>query len=194
MNNIAKKVAVYARVSTNSQSTQAQIETLTIYCQQRNFKIYKVYEDIASGSKDQRPALKELMIDARKRKIDCVLVFRFDRWSRSIRHLTLSLEEFKTLGINFISYSEAIDTSTPMGFAVFNFISVMAQLERDIIRERVLCGLENAKRKGKKLGRPKKRSDHLIINLRKQGLSYRAIAKQLGVSLGSVQQALKNKN
>lgn len=188
MNNIT---AIYIRVSTINQNIELQEKDLIEYCKQRKFKVYKIYIDYASGSKEKRTSLNDLMDDARKKRFDIVLCWRFDRWSRSIKHLTLSLEEFQQLGIDFISYNENIDTSSPMGRAMFQIISALAQLERDIIRERVLSGINNAKAKGVVLGRPKKRNDNLIINLRKKGLSYRNIAKQLGVSLGSVQQALK---
>ncbi len=187
-----KKVALYMRVSTSSQSTALQERDLTIYCQQLNYTIYKQYVDHGiSGTKESRPALNDLMNDARKRKFDAVIVWRFDRFARSTKHLILALEEFQQLNIGFISYSENINTDSIMGKAMFSIISSLAEFERNLIVERINAGLANAKAKGKKLGRPKKRSDHLIINLRKQGLSYRAIAKQLGISLGSVQQALK---
>jgi len=136
-----------------------------------------------SGTKDSRPALNELMNDAKKRRFDMVLVWRFDRFARSTKHLILALEEFKNLGIDFVSFQENIDTSSPLGSAIFTIISAVAQLERDIIAERVKAGLRRARENGKKLGRPAAKIDAAEVHrLRKQGMSFRAIARQLGVS------------
>lgn len=187
-----KKVAIYLRVSTSHQRTDLQKDHLTTYSEQRGFEVFKYYSDTISGTKEKRPALDQLMMDARKRLFDIVLVFRFDRAARSSRHLTNLLEEFNSLGIDFISYQESIDTSSPMGKAMFTIISAMAQLERDIIKERVLAGLATARKKGTVLGRPKKRDDQKICELRSQGLSYRAIRSKLGVSISSIQAALKS--
>ena len=112
-----------------------------------------------SGTKDSRPALNELMNDAKQRRFDMVLVWRFDRFARSTKHLILALEEFKNLGIDFVSFQENIDTSSPLGSAIFTIISAVAQLERDIIAERVKAGLRRARENGKKLGRPAAKID-----------------------------------
>lgn len=188
-----KKIAIYIRVSTSHQKTDLQENDLLNYSSQRNFQIYKIYSDKGvSGSKEKRPALDQLMNDARKRKFDLVLVWAFDRAARSSIHLLKMLDEFQNLGIDFISYRENIDSTSPMGKAMFTIISAMAELEKSLITSRIKSGLRTAKLKGKILGRPKKRDDRMIIALRKQGLSFRAIAKKLGISLGSVQQALKS--
>lgn len=151
------KTAIYARCSTSEQSPEMQLTALHEYCVARSLSIYEEYIDEGvSGAKDNRPALNSLMDDARKRKFDCLLVYRFDRFARSSKHLITALEEFKSLGIAFISYGENIDTGTPMGKAMFVIISAMAELERSVIRERVVSGLRNARQKGKKLGRPTK--------------------------------------
>lgn len=186
-----KKVAIYVRVSTPHQKTDLQENDLLTYSRQRNLHIYKIYKDVISGAKDSRPSLNNLMNDAYKRKFDIVLVWRFDRFARSTRHLCTALEEFQNLGIDFISYQENINTSSPIGRAMFTILSSIAQLERDIIRERILAGVAAAKAKGKILGRPKKRNDLKIRHLRQKGYSLRKISKELNVSLGSVQQALK---
>ena len=186
-----KKVALYLRVSTNLQNTDMQKNDLLEYCKLRKFEIYKIYEDIFTGAKENRPNLNKLMDDARKRKFDIILVWRFDRFARSTKHLLMALEEFQHLSIDFISYQENIDTSTPLGKAMFSIISALSELERNTIRERVTKGIENAKRKGKILGRPKMINDSSVLELRKKGLSYRAIARQLNASLGSVQRSLK---
>jgi len=132
------KVAIYARVSTSEQSTDSQLLDLRRYVRERGWHLYREYTDNGvSGTKDSRPALNELMNDAKKRRFDVVLVWRFDRFARSTKHLILALEEFKNLGIDFVSYQENIDTSSPLGSAIFTIISAVAQLERDIIAERV---------------------------------------------------------
>lgn len=149
------KVALYARVSTSDQSPEMQLRELREYAKQRGFEVYEEYVDVGiSGSKSSRPQLDKLMAAARKRKFKGILVWRFDRFARSSKHLVNALSEFKELGITFMSYNENIDTSSALGEAIFTIIGAMAQLERDIIRERVNAGLANAKAKGKKLGRP----------------------------------------
>jgi len=186
------RVALYARVSTADQSTESQLLDLRRYVRERGWNIFKEYVDEGiSGTKDSRPALNELMNDAKKRRFDVVLVWRFDRFARSTKHLILALEEFKNLGIDFVSYQENIDTSSPLGSAIFTIISAVAQLERDIIAERVKAGLRRAKENGKKLGRPKASVDTEKIHwLRSKGLSLRAIAKETGVSRTTVSDVL----
>ncbi len=131
--------------------------------------------------------MNELMNSAKKRRFDVVLVWRFDRFARSTKHLILALEEFKNLGIDFVSYQENIDTSSPLGSAIFTIISAVAQLERDIIAERVKAGLRRAKENGKKLGRPLKKVDEYEIwRLRSEGRSLRQIAEELNVSRNTV--------
>jgi len=188
------RVAIYARVSTTDQSTDSQLLDLRRYVRERGWDIFREYVDEGiSGTKDSRPALNELMDDARKRRFDVVLVWRFDRFARSTKHLILALEEFKNLGIDFVSYQENIDTSSPLGSAIFTIISAVAQLERDIIAERVKAGLRRAKENGKKLGRPRATVDtEKIHRLRSQGLSLRAIAKETGVSRTTVSDLLSS--
>lgn len=185
-----KKVALYCRVSTDKQSYESQLEELKKFCISRNLEIYKEYCEIASGAKTQRPKLIELMEDARKGKFDIVLSFRFDRIARSSKQLIDLLTEFEHLGIDFISYNENIDTSSPMGKAMFTIIGAMAELERNIIRERVRAGVNTARNKGKKLGRPITRDDQKIIELRNQGYSIRRIAAALNTSIASVQRSI----
>ncbi len=180
------RVALYARVSTknNGQDPETQLLALRDYASARGFEIFSEFVDIGiSGSKEKRPALDRLMDDARKRRFDAVLVARFDRFARSTRHLVLALEEFNALGVDFISLSESIDTSTPMGKMVFVVISAVAELERSLIRERVIMGLQRAKAQGKRIGRPSAQLDSEELQaLREEGLSFRAIARRLGVS------------
>ena len=200
-----KKVALYVRVSTKDQKTDMQLSDLRRYAQQRGLEIYEEYVDEGvSGTKEKRPALNELMADARKRLFDIVLVWRFDRFARSTKHLVDALHEFRALNIDFISYQEAIDTSTPIGEAMFTIISAMAKLERDIIVERVKAGMRKAKEQGKRIGRPKAMVDvDSIISLREQGLSLQAIAdcvkykdskgRWRNISKGKVHRILKRK-
>ena len=190
--NSTPRVALYARVSTTDQSTESQLLDLRRYVSERGWNIFKEYVDEGiSGTKDSRPALNELMNDAKKRRFDVVLVWRFDRFARSTKHLILALEEFRNLGIDFVSYQENIDTSSPLGSAIFTIISAVAQLERDIIAERVKAGLRRAKENGKRLGRPRLAIDlEKIQKLRSQGLSLRAIAKETGVSRTTVSDVL----
>ncbi len=187
------KIAIYARVSTSEQDVGMQLLALREYCQARRIEIFNEYVDQGySGAKDSRPAINQLMNDARKRKFDAVVVYRFDRFARSSRHLIQALEEFKGLGIDFISYQENIDTSSPLGKAIFVIVGAMAELERNIIVERVKSGLKNAKAKGQKLGRPAiNYAIEDILTLKNEGKSTRAIARTLGISNATVSRKLQ---
>lgn len=189
------RTAIYARVSTNDQSVGMQLTALREYCQARGLKITEEYTDEGvSGSKDSRPALNRLMDDARKRKFDAVLVYRFDRFARSSRHLIAALEEFKALGVDFVSYSENIDTSSPLGKAMFVIVGAMAELERNIIIERVKSGMANAKAKGKAIGRKPVTVDcEAVARLKQEGFSIRAIASRLGLTKSTVANCLSKK-
>ena len=194
-NSTTTRVAIYARVSTLDQSTDSQLLDLRKYVSERGWTSFREYTDNGvSGTTDSRPALNQLMNDARKRRFDMVLVWRFDRFARSTRHLINALEEFKNLGIDFVSYQENIDTSSPLGSAIFTIISAVAQLERDIIAERVKAGLRRAVENGARLGRPKVEVDlELIREMRKQGLSLRDIAKATGISRTTVSDLLSGR-
>src|SRR5215831_4536867 len=174
-----KRAALYLRVSTkgHGQTTETQALALRDYAAHRGFEIVAEYRDEGiSGSKDSRPALDRLMKDARGRKFDVVIVARFDRFARSVSHLLRALEEFSHLGIDFVSLSESVDTSTPMGKMIFTVLGAVAELERNLIRERVMMGLDRAKRQGKRLGRPQKLVDReQVATLRARGLSLRQI-------------------
>jgi DNA invertase Pin-like site-specific DNA recombinase len=186
------RIGIYARVSTREQNCDLQLRDLRAYCAARQFDVVREYVDLGqSGTKDTRPALNELMADARKRKLDAVLVWRFDRFARSTKHLLLSLEEFRALGIQFISYQENIETGTPLGQAVFVIVAAVAQLERDLICERVNAGIRNARARGKRLGRPRQYVDpETILELQAAGMSLRQIASKLGVGYGTVRDRL----
>ena len=190
-----KRVALYARVSTknHAQDPETQLLALRDYAQARRLKVFSEYVDIGiSGGKDSRPALNKLMDDAKRRRFDAVLVARFDRFARSTRHLVLALDEFNALGVDFISLSESIDTSTPMGKMVYTVIAAVAELERSLIRERVIMGLQRAKAQGRQLGRPRVIiCEDQLLKLSEQGLSSRQIAKQLSLSPSTVLRRLR---
>jgi DNA invertase Pin-like site-specific DNA recombinase len=187
------RIGIYARVSTRDQSCELQLRDLRAYCAARGFDPAREYIDVGqSGAKDSRPELNKLMEDARKRKFDAIVVWRFDRFARSTKHLLLALEEFRSLGIQFISYQENMDTSSPLGQALFTIVSAVAQLERDLIRERVSAGIRNARAKGAKFGRPMMVVDRdRILQMRGEHQSLRQIAENLGVGYGTVRERLK---
>ncbi len=192
---MTNRVAIYARVSTlnHGQDVNMQVRELREYCQRRAWEIAGEYIDEGvSGAKDSRPELNQLMADAHKRRFDVVCVWRFDRFARSVSHLLRALETFKALGIDFVSYSEQMDTSTPAGKMVFTVLGAVAELERSLIVERVRAGLRNARAKGKKLGRPRVSVDSAhVARLRAQGASWRAISNQLGISVGTAHAAIR---
>jgi len=179
------RIAIYARVSThNGQDPEMQLRELREYCQRREWAITREYVDIGiSGRKEKRPELDQLLHDAHRRCFDAVVVWRFDRFARSVSHLLKALENFRALGIEFVSLSEQVDTSTPTGKMIFTVLGAVAELERSLIVERVRAGLRNARAKGKKLGRPPKLTKPELINpMRSQGASWRAIGRALGAS------------
>lgn len=188
-----ERVAIYARISTldKGQDLETQLLPLREFTAARGWQIYEIYTDTISGSKESRPSLDKLMQDAKRRKFDAVLCWRFDRFARSTKQLINTLELFSSLGIDFVSYQEAIDTSTPTGKVMFTIISAFAEFERAIIAERVRSGLQRARAQGKQLGRPKVYVDsEAILRLRLQGLSVRAIASELGISKTKVHEQI----
>jgi DNA invertase Pin-like site-specific DNA recombinase len=187
------RVALYARVSTvnNGQDPEMQLRELREYCQRRGWEISAEYVDVGiSGAKEKRPQLDRLMADVHRRRFDVVACWRFDRFARSVSHLLRALETFGSLGINFVSLSEAIDTATPAGKLVFTVLGAVAELERSLIVERVKAGLRNARAKGKRLGRPPRvLPDSRIASLRARHCSWRTIARQLGCSARTARRA-----
>ena len=188
------KTALYARVSTSDkgQDPEMQLRELREYCERRGFSIAGEYVDVGvSGAKDSRPELNRLMIDAAKRKFDAVVVWRFDRFARSVSHLLRALEAFRSVGIEFVSYSEAIDTSTPVGKMTFTVLGAVAELERSLIIERVRAGVRNARAKGKRLGRPRVAVDRgRIARLRDSGASWSEVCDATGLSAGTARRCL----
>src|SRR6266404_4919015 len=190
---VMKLVAIYARVSTsNGQNPEMQLEELRAYCKRRGWEIASEYTDAGvSGSKEHRPALDRLLITCRKRLVDAVVLYRYDRFARSLRQLVNALEEFRSLGIDFISLHEGVDTSTPNGRLVFGIFASIAEFERELIRDRVRSGLAAARAKGKRIGRPRVPVDALRIGfLRHQGRSWAQIKADTGISKGTAQRAM----
>src|ERR1700674_1245393 len=167
-----------------------QTRELREYIERRGWKLVPNGEYIdtgISGTKEKRPKLDRLMADAHRRRFDCVVVWKFDRFARSVSHLLRALETFRAQGIEFVSFSEQLDTSTPAGKMVFTVLGAVAELERGLIVERVKAGLRNARAKGKQLGRPRKIVDAVrIAELRQQGRSWRKIAAGMGVGVGTI--------
>jgi DNA invertase Pin-like site-specific DNA recombinase len=188
-----KRAAIYARVSTNNgQNPEMQLEEVRQYCARREMIIVREYVDKGiSGAKEHRPALDQLIADCRRRAVDCVIVYRYDRFARSLRQLVNALEEFRALGIDFVSLHEGVDTSTPNGRLVFGIFASIAEFERELIRDRVRSGIALAKSHGKRLGRPRVVVDRLrIATLRKEGRSWAEVCDALGISKGTAQRAV----
>jgi DNA invertase Pin-like site-specific DNA recombinase len=185
-----KRAALYLRVSTNEQDTAAQERALREYVQRRGWKLQKIYRDQGlSGASSKRPALNELLIDCRRGSVDVVMVWKFDRFARSLKQLMSGLETCRALGIDFVSVTEAVDTSLPAGELMFQMIGAVAQFERSLIAERVKSGLANARANGKVLGRPplRKLSNEERRQLRRErvqhNVPFRILAEKFGVSV-----------
>ena len=187
-----KLAALYCRVSTADQNARLQLNELRLLAAQRGWKVFREYVDEGvSGAKQSRPQLDALMSDARKGKFSIVAVWRFDRFARSTTHLLAALEEFRSLGVDFLSAHEAIDTGTPLGKMVFVIVAAVAELERSLIQERVRAGVARARSEGKRFGRPRKGFDYRRAQeLKAAGRSVRQIAATLGVSRSTAQRFL----
>src|SRR2546427_7258706 len=184
------RTAIYARVSTTNHGQDASLQTSEMqqFVEARGWQLADQYVDQGvSGAKDSRPELNRLMADAKRRRFDVVLVWKLDRFGRSLRHLVNALAEFESLGIAFVSLSDNLDLSTASGPLMFNIIGAMAEFEREVIRERVKAGMKNASAKGIRIGRPRANVDAAqIARLRAQGLSWKKIANQMGLGVGTL--------
>ncbi len=189
---MSKRVAIYARVSTSSQTTQNQIDVLTELANRQGHTIIKIYSDNGfSGTKStaDRPALNDLMTDARKKQFDMVLVWSLDRLGRSLKHCLELLQELQELKVDLFFQQQGMDTSTSSGKLMFSMIAAFAEFERNIIRERVMAGQMRAKANGVKFGRPSKMNDGMrsaVKLLREKGMGIKQIAKQLQIGVGTV--------
>jgi len=184
------RVAIYCRVSTSDQNCDLQRSDLIRYCGDRGWSIYEIYEEKLSGVTDRRPKLQQLMRDARERKFDIVVVWKLDRFARSIRSLVTNIQELSELGIEFVSLRDQIDMTTAAGRLMLHVLSAFAEFEAALIKERVLAGLKEAKRKGVKLGRPPKLNAIAILKMKSEGTSISAIAKNQRCSRAAVRNLL----
>lgn len=191
------RVALYARVSTldRGQDPETQLIQLREYAQRRNFEIVGEFIDFASGTSEERKHYRQMMEAAKKRKIDVVLVWRYDRFARSTQALVNALKEFKALGIDFISYQENIDTTTPTGELIFHVMASLAQFESSLISQRVKAGMARAQAQGKQISRPKLSTNKVkqIQDMHKTGLSMNQISIRSGVAYGTVYNYLAKK-
>ena len=184
-----KRIAAYARTSTQDQKTglESQVRVLRAYCDQKGFTNVEFFtDDGVSGTKSSRPALDQMMAAVERGEISACIVYSFSRFARSTTHLLNALAVFKRTGVQFISLTEAVDTNSPVGIAIFSILASISQLERDLIADRVKCGLANARAKGRLIGRKKVRDSDLIRKLLKSGVSYRQISFIAKCSHGSV--------
>ncbi len=191
------RVALYARVSTLAgQSPEMQLVELREYAARRGWQVIEEYVDHGvSGAKESRPALNRLMADAKQRRFDVIAVWKIDRFGRSLRHLVNSIAELDSFGVAFVSLKDSIDLSSPSGVLLFQLIAAMSQFERSLIQERVRAGLQNAKRKGKRLGRRPVEVDLAqVASLRGSGASWRTISNEMGISVGKLHKAFQQRS
>ena len=187
------RAALYARVSTHDQQTLSmQVKAMQEYAQNRGWKVEKEVEETSSGAKERKKR-EEILQAAQRREIDVILVWKLDRWGRSLADLITSLQDLNTLGVSFVSITESLDFTTPSGKAMAGMLAVFAEFERDMLRERVKAGIAHARSKGKPHGRPKTASLKTaeVKELHKKGYNKSQIAKKLGVSRTSVRRALQ---
>jgi len=188
------RVALYTRVSTHDQQTlPLQQEALREYAKRRGWGVVREVSEIASGATGvKRPKRDELLQAAKRREVDAILVWRLDRWGRSVADLVNSLSELEAVGVAFVSVTEALDLTTPAGRAMAAMVAVFAQFEREILKERVKAGIAQAKAKGKSMGRPRTaaRQVEQVRALHARGMSQAAIARQLGIGRTSVRRML----
>ena len=189
------RAGLYARVSTNDQQTLAmQNRAMREYAARRGWTIVLQIREVNSGAA-RREAREHVMDAARRREIDLVLVWRLDRWGRSVTDLLATLQELEHLGVGFVSLTEALDLTTPAGRAMAGLLAIFAEFEREILRERTRAGLAHARANGKRLGRPATAAIHAgeIRKLHYAGLSKSEIARRLQVGRTSVRRLLAGK-
>jgi putative DNA-invertase from lambdoid prophage Rac len=189
------RAGIYARVSTNDQQTiPLQIRALREYANRRGWTIALQVKEVGSGA-SERQLREKLLESARRREIDVVLVWRLDRWGRSVTDLLATLQELEHLGVGFVSLTEALDLTTPAGRAMAGLLAVFAEFEREILRERVRAGLAHAQQNGKRLGRPPTAVRHTaeIKKLHRAGVSKSEVARRLQIGRTSVRRILPSK-
>jgi putative DNA-invertase from lambdoid prophage Rac len=189
---MSKRVAIYARVSTHDQKTLSmQIEKCSEYALVRGWDVVTKIKEVGSGA-TQRPQRTDLLKLCRKRQVDIVIVWKLDRWGRSVADIVSTLQELQELGVQFVSITEALDFTTAMGRAMSGLLAVFSEFEREMISERVKAGVNQARLKGKRLGRPPeaKEKEEEVKKLWKKCGSKSIIARELGISRRSVARIL----
>lgn len=187
------KVAIYARVSTKDQNVNTQLEMCRKYCEVAGHQVFNEYVDVGeSGKNESRPAFDEMLKYMRRYRFHAVCVYKLDRIGRSIAHLIKLFEEFRSKKVHFISVTQNIDSNTPEGRMFMHMMMALAEYERELTVDRVLSGLERARREGKRLGRPPSDIDkYAVLRLRNEGVSLRKIASQLNYTVSAVQRCIK---
>jgi DNA invertase Pin-like site-specific DNA recombinase len=191
---VIKRIALYARVSTlNGQNPEMQLAELREYAQRRGWEVAGEYVDLGvSGSKDSRPELNQMMADAHARRFDGIAVWKLDRLGRSLKHLVTTIEDLQAYSVSFVSLRDNLDLSTPAGRLMLHIIGAMAEFERSLIQERVAAGIAAARRRGVRMGRPKRWvSAEKVRAMREQGTPWRAIARKMDCGVGTAMKALK---
>ena len=190
---IIRRVALYARVSTQDQSCNLQLDELRAYAALRGWQIVSEFVDHGvSGSKDSRPALNQMLHDAKQRKFDGIACWKLDRLGRSLRHLVVTLSDLEAYGVTFVSLRDNLDLSTPSGRLMMHLLGAMAEFERELIRERCIAGQQAARRRGARIGRPRVYVSAMKVRaLREASVPWRAIAKKMGSSVGTCMRALR---
>lgn len=187
------RVGLYARISTHDQKTLSlQLKQMRAYAKDRGWRVVFEVQDVGSGA-EERPKREDILKAARRREIDLVLVWKLDRWGRSLVDLVTTIKELSGLGVGFISLTEALDLTTPTGRAMTGLLAVFAEFERDILRERIKAGIAHAKSQGRVFGRPKSAALRApeVLRLKRQGLNHSAIARELRIGRTSVRRALE---
>jgi putative DNA-invertase from lambdoid prophage Rac len=186
------RAALYARVSTHDQQTLGmQVDAMSAYIKDRSWKPVRRVEDVGSGARD-RPGRESLLKEARRREVDVVVVWRLDRWGRSLPDLVVTLRELTDLGVGFVSLTEALDLTTLSGRAMAGMLAVFAEFEREILRERVRAGIAQARKEGRPHGRPRTASLQAaqVLRLKAERVSHSEIARRLGIGRTSVRRIL----